>query len=124
MKGIQQLFNMETPTNTQILEAAKTSPEAKKALMKLFPYLFEDEKYFDLGLLRVEKSGYDYQLFTEESTKKCITTYNHIVHNLLSIRTGGKFAYKSFFLNKLLSWKIINDEAGEVYLIPTRRTLL
>lgn len=33
---------MKCPTEAQILEAAKTSAEARKALGKLFPELFED----------------------------------------------------------------------------------
>lgn len=37
-------------TKEKVLEAAKVSKEEKEVLTKLFPKVFEEEKYFDFGI--------------------------------------------------------------------------
>jgi hypothetical protein len=54
----QKTHNMATPTKDQILEAAKTSPEAKQALAKLFPDYFKPKLNDDIHAIPSETLTY------------------------------------------------------------------
>lgn len=100
----KQQPTMKTPTKEQILEAAKTSPEAKDALKKLFPEVFEEDKYFDL----TELNGGSQSFGTR-------------IGNLMCIRTCGEYANKAFFLADFYKWEIKIDNLGYECLIPTKK---
>jgi len=55
----QKTHNMATPTKDQILEAAKTSPEAKQALAKLFPDYFKPKLNDDIHAIPSETLSYE-----------------------------------------------------------------
>jgi len=96
---------MEQPTKEQILEAAKTSPEAKEALTKLFPTVFEDEKSIDLRKLIID--GY-WQIFTLEQAKAAGVDVSNLKH-------------KAFYLCDDYNWEFERDNGGYLCLIPTRK---
>lgn len=102
---------MNSPTKKQILEAAKTSPEAREALKKLFPTIINDD--LDLSKLKpASKSEYDglYRIFSKESSIKAC---NDSFLIKLSI-------YKNkFMLNHNLNWELVTTKTGIKYLIPT-----
>jgi len=100
---------MSMPSKEQILEAAKTSKEAKQALRKLFPSYFEDEEYFDFS----KCSHYTFFL----GDNKPVGFYN----TSIQIRRTGNLQNKGFFLSCDLNWKIVIDNKGQKVLVPTKK---
>lgn len=90
---------MKTPTKEQVLEAAKTSTEAKEALQKLFPEVFED-KYFDL-------SGFKDFKFSD----------NFFIER----RVDMEYKNKSLYLDSRVNWEIKRDSHDLLCLIPTKK---
>lgn len=115
---------MEAPNKDQILEAAKTSPEAKAALLKLFPSVFEDERLIDLTELTLN-SQFSYihspNLFAQGSVGRATKNETGL---LLSVRSTVKSNYngKAFWLNdRNFEWFILRDVAGELVLVPKKK---
>jgi len=106
---------MEQPTKEQILEAAKTSPEAKEALTKLFPNVFENEKPIDLRKLTIDGRC---RIFTQEQAQAA-----GVRHNLICVRSfeHSDLRYISFFLCEEYNWELKRDNGGDLCLIPTRK---
>lgn len=104
---------MKCPTKEQIEKAAETSPEAKKALVELFPEYFEDEKYYDLKPLLTN----DYNCF-----KKGVLEKAGLQSTAIQIRSTGEYADKGFFLNPArTNWEIIKESASSWVLLPTKK---
>lgn len=114
---------MESPTKEQILAAAKTSKEAKAALVQLFPTVFEEERLFDLRKLKINthfqpsasnidnRNVFEIQS-TYDTTDKCST--------MMAVRGVGKFMHKGFYLANSLEWTLEKDD-GEVILVPRKK---
>jgi len=117
---------MESPTKEQIFEAAKTSKQARDALMKLYPSVFETDKYLDLTKLLVNTdfeptSGamLKRQPFTIESVLQASSKTTNV---LLAVRGVGKYLGKGFYLSDSFNWEIVVDDAGgESVLVPTKK---
>jgi hypothetical protein len=106
---------MKCPTKEQIKKAAATSPEAKKALVELFPEYFEDEKYFNLAPLT--KSDYD--CFETRLLEKV-----GMKGNDFQIRASGPYNNKGFFLNPArINWVIVKESAASWVLLPTKKVI-
>lgn len=103
---------MEYPTKEQIIEAASVSEEAKTVLEKLFPGVFEENKYFNLKHLAIEKST----LFSKEKAEK-----SGLIPDFMQIRGSGEYKNKAFFLDNCYNWEIIKDSGGTLCLIPTKK---
>jgi hypothetical protein len=101
---------MNTPSKEQILEAAKTSPEARKALIELFPEIFQEKKYFDLSKLPKP-------LFSNEDARSA----GFYDKNFLQVRKYDTYANKAFYLSNHYNWELVEDETGMLCLIPTKK---
>ena len=106
---------MECLTKEQLLEAGKVNEKVKEALTKLFPEVFEEEKYFDLEHLPFHE-GYT-PVFPEEAAKKA----GFMDNNFFQIRNSCEYAGKSFFLDDYYNWKLERDSQGALCLIPTKK---
>lgn len=120
---------METPTKEQVLEAAKTSPQAKAALKKLFPTAFADDVFLDLGMLKLASEGAEQKIiFTPHSIieaqggdPKISTT------TLIELRAYGPLRNKGFYLNTdHFHWSIERDTVTghpESVLVPKKKNI-
>lgn len=86
-------------TNTRVLEAASKCPAAKETLKTLFPDVFIEDKSCDV---------------TSQKTK----TFDN--GHFLSVRSGGDYEGKSFYLNSYYKWEIKTDCNGASILVPTK----
>jgi len=84
---------------SRVLEAAKTCPDTKRVLEKLFPEAFEEE---DLS--------FDIQDFK---------IYSHVPS--IVARTAGKYKGKAFCLDPDCNWELILEDDCIPVLIPTKR---
>lgn len=92
---------MTHPTNEQILDTINTFPEAKLALSKLYPELFEDNLS-----VKIRRDG---EVFVD--------IQNRII---LEIRACGKHLNKGFFLDAgKFDWEIIKESDTVSILVPT-----
>lgn len=100
-------MEIKTPTQEQILEAAKSSPEAKKALEKLFPDVFKDAGEILINI-SYENSEYTPGLLYINSITPLV--WKHETRDCLVLTGCG------------LSWEVrIDDQSGHHLLIPTRK---
>ena len=97
-------------TKERVLEAASGCSTAKNTLMKLFPEVFEDEKYIDLK--GVETS---YLRSTGSFTPSFLSEGN------IAIRTGGEYSHKAFLLDSEYDWRVLKDDQGFLLLLPTKK---
>lgn len=89
------------PTKEQVLAAAETSVDVKKALEQLFPEYFYEKISFDN--LYIKQYPYAFSIRNHEGD--LITAYKDCQH------------YPGFFLNSFYKWEIKDDK----YLIPTKK---
>lgn len=94
---------MQQLTKEQIIEASKTSKEAKECLEKLFPELFPKD------LLVMVNEDYTYK------------TKGRTI-DLLRLKTLDEYAFKGFYLNDDFNWEIKRDSKNVLCLIPTRKS--
>lgn len=87
-------------TKEKVLEAAQKCSKAKETLKSLFPEVFEDDKSVDVGSV-VGKSFFN--------------------NDFLTVRRGGEYRYKGFYLTPKYNWEIIKDSKGELVLVPTKK---
>lgn len=100
------------PTKEQILAAAKTSPEAKKALAKLFPDLFKPKGF---NIKALARKGSTFKLFTEAQAKAA----GFEDANFMEVRACGAYQHKGFYLESTYQWKLVKDGAS-MCLVPTK----
>lgn len=101
------------PTEEQILAAAKASPEAKKALAKLFPDLFKPKEFNIKALARKGSCS----LFTSAQAKAA----GFRDSTFMEVRDWGKYENKGFYLDAAYDWRLDVDDSGMTVLIPTKQ---
>ena len=86
----------------------KLSDETVKNIKETF--LKEEDKYFDLSELR----PYPFD------AEKLLEAGFHS-DQVLGIKAKGKYGYKSFYLSPYCHWEIVEDDLGDLILLPTKR---
>lgn len=95
--GPEDIMKLEI-TKEKVLAAAAKCSTAKATLQTLFPEVFEEDKYLDLG-----------------------GQYKSSVSSLVCVRGNGEFKNKGWYLNSGYNWEIIKDSEGFRVLVPTKR---
>lgn len=99
-------MEIKTPTKEQILEAAKSSPEAKKALEKLFPDVFENGPIL-VNVIHDKSEEMTGLYFGKNNTP--LVWKDDIADSLVLTGDG-------------LEWTMKKNQTGSCYyLIPTRK---
>lgn len=92
------------------MEKRKINLEVLEVALK---NLQEEDKYFDLSLLK-------------SSNNPRIPYYggeSGLNNGFIQIRGCGEYKNKGFYLDKSLDWNIVNDKNNGLVLVPTRRKL-
>lgn len=90
---------------SRIIEASKTGAEAKAALEKLFPEVFENNKYINTA--------------ESENGKHWIEHREGGI--LIAPRGRGNYEHKGYYLHPNFDWKIVVDDEYEAVLVPMRK---
>lgn len=94
-------------TKEKVLAAAAKCSTAKATLVTLFPEVFEEDKYLDL-------SG------AETSNEFDIPTIKFL-DTKIAVRAVGKFQEKGFWISGRFKWEVLEDDLGELVLVPTKK---
>jgi len=104
-------------TKEKVLKAAEKCSEAKEVLKTLFPEIFAD-KYFDLSKLKpLDFIDFEGQIFTFSSSREA--GFSGVW--FFKVCLCGKYACKGFSLDKSYKWELVNNEFGELILLPTKK---
>lgn len=93
-------------TKERVLEAANSCAQAKGVLKKIFPEVFEDDKYLNIPPIINEKKQI---LYTKEG--------KDIIWSSLT----GNFKEKGFYLISEYDWNIVIDDERNKILVPTKK---
>jgi hypothetical protein len=95
--------------DNRIAELQKMIEELQKAKEK---FIKGNEKYLDLSPYIQDGVAC---LWSEKKLDK--------LHNpqIIEVRVNGEHQYRAFWLNKKYNWELVNDEEGELCLVPTKK---
>ena len=101
-------------TKDRILDAAANCPIAKETLKRIFPEVFEDDKYFDLKKLSPCNDRF---IVSNDLAKGAGFSDQHF----MTIAEEGEYKGKGFYINDDYNWEIKRSHRGNSYLVPTKK---
>lgn len=93
-------------TKERVLEAANSCAQAKEVLKKIFPEVFEDDKYLNVPPFIHGKKQI---LYTKEG------------EDIIWPSLSGNFRERGFYLISRYDWDIVIDDEGGKILVPTKK---
>lgn len=99
-------------TDAKVKQAAASCPDAQRVLKQLFPDVFVNPTYDDLGRVNVP---------TLQDQKGVIYGQGDLVRPIIDVRRAGSHANKAVYLDQGLDWAIERDNSGYAVLVAYRK---